>query len=263
MDMPDNISWFQADGNYALPMDYEQMDNWTSESDNLLLLGPSTLLLDPSTLPVIDPLLEQSFFPKLESEPQSGWGDDLQSIDFPTDLDGDSSPDATSPSTQMDGGYAEPCLRAAAIDEWIGIHPTPIDLQNEVTNGRTASSPAGSINDPSSEVDDHGNYNNGFRWCCKRWHAKKGGSFTKHRQRHNPHLPCEASPLLCPARFSEKKDRHNHYRAAHKKWAEANNIPDTSCVCDFCGTTFCRGDFKTRHLKKCRKRLEQKLKDRA
>jgi len=94
----------------------------------------------------------------------------------------------------------------ASVDTEKGPELASSSLGIGVLDDDMGRSPVASIQDPSSEVDIHGNYNFGFQWCCKRWY-KRGGSFTKHLQTHNPKLPCEAEPQFCFRLFPTKKKK--------------------------------------------------------
>ncbi|PTB38262.1 hypothetical protein M441DRAFT_249473 [Trichoderma asperellum CBS 433.97] len=104
-------------------------------------------------------------------------------------------------------------------------------------------------------------------WCCGRWFENKKGtySFRKHLRTHNPELSCMAPIESCNKKFkmfSTIKELNKHYRSSHRLWADANGIPDPSCFCEACGTTFTRPDNRRRHLKnlnfsKCAETIEQ------
>lgn len=86
---------------------------------------------------------------------------------------------------------------------------------------------------------------------------------SKHRKIHDPQLKCDAA-LDCSYRSAAKKELHKHYRTTHKKWADENNIRDTSCYCEACGQSFKRSDYRKNHLKRfsqCRAIVEKKQED--
>lgn len=76
-----------------------------------------------------------------------------------------------------------------------------------------------------------------------------------HKRKHELPEGCRASKT-CEVRTAELRDMHRHYRAAHKSWAKANNIPNEESACPKCGEPFTRNDNMNRHLKgdKCRRK---------
>ncbi|KAL7782780.1 hypothetical protein V8C37DRAFT_75791 [Trichoderma ceciliae] len=146
----------------------------------------------------------------------------------------------------------------------MGVDLTSFNVGNGTVDDDMGSSPATSIQDPSTDMDDDGNHKFDFRWCCKRWHKLNGTfkNYRKHLQKHNPQLSCEAEPRFCFRRFTTNKERNKHYRTTHPDWAVKKGIPDTGCSCEACGTKFRRGDFRTRHLRRfseCQEKIEKML----
>ncbi|KAE9363184.1 hypothetical protein N431DRAFT_357463 [Stipitochalara longipes BDJ] len=68
---------------------------------------------------------------------------------------------------------------------------------------------------------------------------------TKHRRNHTKPLRCH----LCPEGFAQQKDLDRHFWVHHESYAQFQNIPDPSEVCQVCGHR-ARGDNLKRHQKR-------------
>ncbi|KND92518.1 hypothetical protein TOPH_02770 [Tolypocladium ophioglossoides CBS 100239] len=129
-----------------------------------------------------------------------------------------------------------------------GINPHTSGFAGSYVGGGPDHASGLSTVDGSSCFPDGSNSdaNRNGQQCCGKW-FQNNRDFNKHKRRHDPPLRCEASPH-CRYRASYNKERMKHYRTTHRKWADLNNIPDTSCSCEVCGMQFSRKDFKKRHL---------------